>query len=500
MVEKRKGTLLGDGFDAAPICLSPVAKKIGDMGHVVDLDDEQSTAGLIGVVPNCSLSHRPTALPQEDDAKGSKEKKPDPGTWGIYCMTMFNFAYGCICTTMGLFILPAESVRLFPEDESMALGGFLLVVGVSQLICPYTGLVSDRCTSKLGRRRPYILAGTAIALMSVSLMHYSSLNYYRWAFAGFLFIAMLALNVIFSAQCSLVPDLVAESRQGAASGIVAVQQLMGSFSGFLLVMFSNNSDIHMAYFLYQVLLTSVVFVVCVSSHEVPLDSSKVAAPTAREILKSYTIDTVKDIDFFWVFVSRTFFYGAVSCQAFMMFYIRDVVGTKDEGQARSQMAAIAMIGQVTAACVAFPVGRISDTTNMSRKAMIYFACFMMTIVYVLFVTVPLVFPKRFVIPGVYCVAAIYGVGNGCYLAVDYALALDVIPSKATAGQDLGVWGIAAFIGSSVGPMIWGLILKLTGKSSNQDEYLFRGYVFMLLGGCIASFASGWFVKYVKGSR
>ena len=39
---------------------------------------------------------------------------------------------------------------------------------------------------------------------------------------------------------------------------------------------------------------------------------------------------------------------------------------------------------------------------------------------------------------IYVISAFYGLGNGCYLEVDYALALDCLPSKETAGKDLGV--------------------------------------------------------------
>ena len=49
----------------------------------------------------------------------------------------------------------------------------------------------------------------------------------------------------------------------------------------------------------------------------------------------------------------------------------------------------------------------------------------------------------------YFFAVVYGVGNGCYLSVDYALALDCLPNAETVGQDLGIWGIAAFVGTAV---------------------------------------------------
>eukprot|EP01059_Diplonema_ambulator_P034843 TRINITY_DN8006_c0_g1_i2.p1 TRINITY_DN8006_c0_g1~~TRINITY_DN8006_c0_g1_i2.p1 ORF type:complete len:451 (+),score=41.69 TRINITY_DN8006_c0_g1_i2:88-1440(+) len=406
----------------------------------------------------------PTTVPFKETAA---EKREVISSLGVCCLTLFNFPYGCICTTMGMFVLPAEAIRLFPENESFALGCFLLSVGVSQLICPYVGLASDRCNSPLGRRRPFIIAGTVCALILVAVMQWCSQNYYKWGYGLALFGAMFSLNTVFSAQCGLVPDLVPESKQGLASGTVAAMQLGGSFVGFICVMISKDRDIHTAYPFYQALLAFCVLIICVFCPEVP-DHPK-PSPTWREIARSYTIDTTKDADFFWVFVSRAFFYAAVSCQAFMLYYIRDVIGTADTADARRQMATIALIGQFTAACVAYPVGQLSDLSQIGRKSLIYLACTVMCGVYLSFMIFPLALSRSYLISAVYIVASIYGVGNGCYLAVDYALALDVLPSKSTSGQDLGVWGIAAFLGSSIGPMVYGTVLKMVGKRGEGDE-------------------------------
>ena len=40
-----------------------------------------------------------------------------------------------------------------------------------------------------------------------------------------------------------------------------------------------------------------------------------------------------------------------------------------------------------------------------------------------------------------------------FMTVDYALAVDVLPSEDDAAKDLGIWGIAAFIGGTMGPML-----------------------------------------------
>ena len=47
-------------------------------------------------------------------------------------------------------------------------------------------------------------------------------------------------------------------------------------------------------------------------------------------------------------------------------------------------------------------------------------------------------------------AGLYGIGNGAFLVVDYAIAIDTLPDKDHMARDLGLWGIGAFLGSAVG--------------------------------------------------
>eukprot|EP00756_Hemistasia_phaeocysticola_P062735 Hpha_TRINITY_DN6179_c0_g1::TRINITY_DN6179_c0_g1_i1::g.165037::m.165037 len=387
-----------------------------------------------------------------------KRRVPPPSFASLLGITAFNFPYGCICTTMGMFVLPAEAVRLWPGDEGVALGRFLLVVGLSQLVCPYTGLASDRCSSRWGRRRPYIVLGCAAAGLATVVMWMCSTRLWGWGYAGALLVAMVALNVVYSAQCGLVPDFVPEQMQGAASGVIALLQLAGSISGFCFVYATRTLDHSLCYPAYLSLIVPVCLLICNTAREKPLQDAR-PPPTWREVARSYVIDTSRDMDFFWVFMGRVFFYVAVSCQAFMLYYLRDALGTKEDADRRRLMAYIALVGQAAAAVVAYPVGRLSD--KVGRKMLVYFACGIMTIVYLIFIAAPLVAGES-ASTVIVATAALYGVGNGCYLAVDYALALDCLPSKASSAQDLGIWGIAGFMGSGAGPMVWGAILSFAG--------------------------------------
>lgn len=94
--------------------------------------------------------------------------------------------------------------------------------------------------------------------------------------------------------------------------------------------------------------------------------------------------------------------------------------------------------------------------------------------------------------GTLLLGCVYGAGNGAFLAVDYALAVDTLPDKKAAAKDLGLWGIAAFIGAAIGPAILGPLLHIVGllsvgapvwpPSSEVERYGVPGFVAILLTG------------------
>ena len=58
---------------------------------------------------------------------------------------------------------------------------------------------------------------------------------------------------------------------------------------------------------------------------------------------------------------------------------------------------------------------------------------------------------------------VWGVCNGCFVAVDFAIAIDTLPDKHQAAKFLGVWGVSAFVGTTLGPITGGLLLYFFGQ-------------------------------------
>mmetsp|Transcript_103883 Transcript_103883/g.293829 ORF Transcript_103883/g.293829 Transcript_103883/m.293829 type:complete len:473 (+) Transcript_103883:112-1530(+) len=441
------------------------------------------------------------------------DKRTQPRKLQVLLMTIFTFPMSVIWSTMGMVVLPAEALWLYPGDESLYLGFFLSVVGLSQLICPVAGLMSDRWRSRWGRRRPFIFMGTVACVVSITGMWLSSVHRFSHLYFLCLFLSQAAINVIYSAQASIVPDFFKE-KMGEVSGMVSSLQLGGQLFGMFYVLCSSGSDFHLTYGIYLVMLSVAGAIVCSTTHERPTHEDPPMPLTWQDVRKSFWIDLEGDRDFFWIFIGRTFFYVAVAVQTFIYYYMRDLMKIEQEGSIRFQLAVLALIATVLGLCASYPLGKISD--KVGRKILVYLACAAMGLSYAGYTICPL-FGRHVGMGLVYALGGLYGLGLGGYLSVDYALAIDCLPEKVKGSSEaLGLWGIAGFIGSSIGPMLGGLLLEAIGSRGTaggghgppsavggpglNGHYSYPGYVILLLSGSLGCLLSALFTSFIQRAQ
>lgn len=409
------------------------------------------------------------------------------GFFGIMFVTAFNFAYGAIIGSMGLFILPVEAGRLFPAHESMALVFFVGVFGGSQLFCPLIGSITDHWHSMYGNRMPLFILASIIALSCSCGMKICSVHLYGKMFALILFIAMVALNALSTLQAGIVNDLVPVDKHGMASSFVAVQILLGSLLSSLFIVYFpdyNDGEFQQFYDLYVLMVSVCVMSVLSVALRRQSDSGGVFGGIGRhfswnDAKKCYGLS--EGSDFNWVLLHRTLYYMAVSCQTFMLLYLRDVAKVPEERRDET-LGMIGFITQALAGVFAPIVGAVSDTMK-TRKIPIYCAVVVMCISYCLFISAPQISAEGDIVKTLYYISALYGLANGSFLSVDYALALDCVPNPEDSCRDLGKWGVCAFIGTSLGPAMWGIAINCFPEG---DYYGSPGYVIMLAGGCVCT--------------
>ena len=86
-------------------------------------------------------------------------------------------------------------------------------------------------------------------------------------------------------------------------------------------------------------------------------------------------------------------------------------------------------------------------------------------------------------------AGLLGLGYGCFLSVDQALATQVLPDAATRGKDLGIMNIATAVPQALGPLIGAAAVVLTGS-----------FVLVFVLAAVSAFAGAFAVGRVRSVR
>eukprot|EP00537_Pseudo-nitzschia_pungens_P004996 CAMPEP_0172363628 /NCGR_PEP_ID=MMETSP1060-20121228/6925_1 /TAXON_ID=37318 /ORGANISM="Pseudo-nitzschia pungens, Strain cf. cingulata" /LENGTH=594 /DNA_ID=CAMNT_0013086399 /DNA_START=40 /DNA_END=1824 /DNA_ORIENTATION=+ len=459
--------------------------------------------------------------------------------WTITCILSTAFAYGCIMTTLFLITLPVECERIeqqFPTiPKSVALGCFVAISGFTQLVSPLAGMLSDTYRPprhfQLGQRMPYLVLGSVLSVSGLLGEYVESYHKLWIPYAVFFFFHMIGLNITYAMMIALIPDQVPHSQTGMANGILAFLLVTGSLTGFGYFHLYFNGIIEDMYGLYIciVVLTTIVTVLYAHDKDVKVFVERLEISRSRrakeradslsqnshELTKSqrrrrrrrlilgpfvliknmlydpivimdrktlratFTIDIVDNHDFFVVTVSRLFYYCGSSVQTFFLYFVHDIIGVQNDPEAA--VANLAVVSQVAGALVCYPVGWISDQyCGGRRKPFVYIACTLLGAI-----TLAMISAETMNTMTMLCFC--FGAANGAYLTMETSLAIDTLPTDYHDGssggnaQLLGIWGVAAFLGSAIGPMIGGPLLYLFGSSGvaeNQD-YTIGGYTFLL---------------------
>lgn len=111
-----------------------------------------------------------------------------------------------------------------PEIKNTALGEMRTAgLVIAMLVQPAMGLLSDRSTSRFGRRRPFIFAGVLLDLLFLALVA-TAQNY--WMLLVAVLLTQFSANISHGALQGLIPDLVPEEKRGLASGVKSIFELI----------------------------------------------------------------------------------------------------------------------------------------------------------------------------------------------------------------------------------------------------------------------------------
>ena len=384
--------------------------------------------------------------------------------WGFIVLYTLAYMGTCLLFLAPLLVTLALKVNSLVGIER-APNSLALVAGIGALLAmfanPFFGRMSDRTSSRLGMRRPWMvigLVGGSLGILVVALAPNIAVVLVGWC------IAQLFFNALLAAMVAVLPDQVPVAQRGLVSGVLGVCLPIASVSGtFLVQLFTGNQ---LAMFLAPCAIGGffiLLFAVTLKDRRL----AKADRPTwsLREFAGTFYVNPRKSPDFAWAFASRFMFVLAYAfLTTYQAYYLLDKIGSA-EADVPQQIFLGTLVQSVVLVAASLVGGRLSDRTGR-RKVFVLTA----SIVYGLAMFV-IAIASNF--NGFLVGMAIGGLGFGVYMAVDLALVADVLPDKDNAAKDLGVINIAGALPFSIAPAIAPAILAI-GSGSYGVLYAVAG--------------------------
>ena len=156
-----------------------------------------------------------------------------------------GFAFLAICAFWQMYnnVIPLILTNTFHMNESLS-GAIMAADNVLALfLLPLFGSLSDKCKSPMGRRKPFILAGTVLSVLLMLLVPVLDNRYFSYPSKGLsmVFVCVLGLLLIAmgtyrSPAVALMPDLTPKPFRSRANAVI---NLMGALGGIIYLILAS---------------------------------------------------------------------------------------------------------------------------------------------------------------------------------------------------------------------------------------------------------------------
>ncbi|MFI7364341.1 MFS transporter [Streptomyces sp. NPDC050149] len=371
------------------------------------------------------MSHASTA---GDAAVFAEPTVPVGAGWTVN-LSLATLAVFMAFMTPIQILLPLQLEHIDPHGKNDALS---LVTGLGALVAvlanPLAGAMSDRTTSRFGRRRPWILGGAlagAAGLSITATQHTVAGVAVGWC------LAQAGLNAMLAGVTTPVADRVPLTQRAQVSGWTGLMQSFGLVLGALITTLLVTG-VRSGYVTLAVLTVVLALPFVLRHSEPPLTRALRPAFDARAFARSLWVSPRQHPDFGWAWLTRFLInLGNALGTLYLFYFLADAVHYDDPG---TGVLILTVIYTLCAALTAIPAGVLSD--RLGRRKVFVVLCSLVMAAAAVLLSLLHTWPSAI------AAAAVLGAGYGIYLAVDQALVTQVLPEATDRAKDLGVINIA----------------------------------------------------------
>ncbi|GEO66362.1 MFS transporter [Levilactobacillus spicheri] len=350
-------------------------------------------------------------------------------------------------------LLPQHLKDLVGPNSATAIFGVLsAATAITSLIANLIfGNFSDRTRSRFGRRTPWVVSGGIIGGISLFLIGVFA---NPWLIGIAFCMSMVGLNMMIAPVIATLSDRIPDDMRATMSAFMSAGTTCGAAMGTLIG--ARFITIQIPGFVVGGVLmgiaglcTAIVWPREKSSKDMPAVSGGM-----KDLVMSFRPPVKGARDFWLAFVGRTLLiFSYYMIFNYQLFILESYIG-QGKTSAAATISIMSVITMIVGLVGSLTSGAISDFIGR-RKLPVIVASVLLAIGYLL----PWVMKSSF---SMLLFAGFAGLGYAVYGAVDQALNVDVLPSKAEAGKDLGILNIATTLGQTAGPIVTSAIVVAGG--------------------------------------
>jgi MFS family permease len=377
-------------------------------------------------------------------------------------------------------VLLGQQAAHFSEGDKEAILALVTGAGaaVSLVANPLFGAFSDRTTSRLGRRVPWVVFGAilgAAALIALAGAPNVAVMTILWC------LVQAGCNGAYAAITAAIPDRVPVPQRGAVGGLAAMGQTVGILIGAVIAAVVSG-NFGLGYLVCAAALIAGVALYFFKSDDVPLPAQARPPFSLAGFARGFWISPVLYPDFAWAWLTRLLVnIGNHMVTLYLLFFLADAVHLKETQGIEPAFGVLILTGLYAVMVIITSVigGPLSDRMG-KRKPLVIASSVIIAVASLI-----LAFAPTWV--GAIAGATVLGIGFGAYLAVDFALITQVLPSALDRGKDLGVINIANSLPQVLAPLIAFPFVTLWG-----------GYVSLYIAAAVIGLLGAVFVVKIKG--
>lgn len=188
-------------------------------------------------------------------------------------------------------------LKTFAANSIMAIDNVLAI-----FMLPLFGAISDRTTSKLGKRTPYILYGTLAAVVLMVVLALTEQARHFWGFFLCLMALLVVMAIYRTPAVAYMPDVTPKPLRSKANAVINLVGYIGGIFATVVMMFLLKSDTNAAgekvysndqSFLPVFLVIAAFMLISVLIMVFALKENKLLAATKDEVAKGEAEETLQ---------------------------------------------------------------------------------------------------------------------------------------------------------------------------------------------------------------